>query len=68
MKTNEPKFIEQGDYKLKIVYWYSEWDKRPYYAHTLFYKGKAVNVISCASRELTLKDVVGMWHAKRVGR
>lgn len=65
MKSNEPKIIEQGDFKLKIVFWYSEWTKETFYSNTLFYKDKAVHTISCAKREIPIKDMIAMWRAKQ---
>ena len=62
----EPKIEKLGGFTLKIHYWFSELENRPFYSHALFLNGKSVLVIPTANKQFTIEQVIGMWRAKEM--
>ena len=62
----QPTIEKYGDFTLKIYYWFSELENRPFYSHALFLKNKSVLVLPTVNKPLTIQQVIGMWKAKEL--
>lgn len=56
------------NYEYKSTYWFSEWDKRPYYSCVLKLNGKVVMCIPNANKDIGEKNMIGMYLARNRGK
>ena len=66
--STEPTIKRSGDYTLKIWYWFSELENRPFYSHSLLHKGKSVFVLPTCNKPLEINQVIGMYQARQLGK
>lgn len=52
-------------YEYSCTYWWSEWDRRPYYNCLLKKDGKVILHIPNANKQISEKDMIGMWKARQ---
>jgi len=51
-------------YEYSCTYWFSDWDRRPYYSCLLKKDGKTVFHIPNANRDIGEKNMIGMYEAR----
>lgn len=59
-----PTIKQKDGFTLKIYYWFSELENRPFYSHALWIGGKCVMVLPNVNKELEISQVIGMYRAR----
>lgn len=66
MQMSAPIIEFKGDFKLKVFYWFSELENRPFYSHALYENKKCVMVLPTCNKALKIDQVIGMYKARLI--